>query len=120
MSTEGVVPALLLEKPENMEKLVQKTKNDRLIELNYIDMPLVHCFKSDICLEYFTNLGNTDQLDIFDSVVVKKQISFVWGELKHYIILKTFIPYIIFLSLYTAYSFHFSIYYVNEESSSTD
>jgi hypothetical protein len=40
--------------------------------------------------------------------------------LKHYIILKTFIPYIIFLSLYTAYSFHFSIYYVNEESSSTD
>jgi len=60
LTTEGVVPAHLLEKPENMEKLIELTKNDRLIELFYIDMPLVHSFNSDICKEYFSNLGATD------------------------------------------------------------
>jgi hypothetical protein len=59
MNTEGVVPAHLLEKPHNMEKLIEKTKNYRLIEINYIDMPLVHSFKSDLCQDYFANLGNT-------------------------------------------------------------
>lgn len=60
MPTEGVVPAHLLEKPENMEKLIELTKNDKLIEIFYIDVPLVHSFRTEYCQEYFANLGNTD------------------------------------------------------------
>jgi uncharacterized membrane protein len=40
----------------------------------------------------------------------------VWGKLMPYIIMKTFIPYIVYLSLFTAYTFNYSLYYVNEES----
>jgi hypothetical protein len=67
-------------------------------------LPEIHSFIEDRSSEFFTVLSNVKSLDIFSNEVIKAIIDFKWPLVKEYTVKFLFIPFMIYLATFIAFS----------------
>ena len=79
-----------------------KIMND--ISVKIIDIPEIHGFSTDTGGKFFDSLAEIDNLNLFLNPVVKSTIDYKWPLVRFYTILWLFIPFLIQLGAFIAFS----------------
>lgn len=74
------------------------------ISTKIIDIPDIHGFNTHSGIPFFNSLARIDNLDIFLNKVVKAAIDYKWPIVRKYTIIFLFIPFMIQLCVFIAFS----------------
>lgn len=78
-------------------------------------MPKIHTMTESIAQEFMESLADTEDLEIFDSKVVRRLIEYKWPLVREHTIKKLFVPFALFLAFYVVYmNYIFYLRYENE------
>lgn len=69
---------------------------ERPIRVELVDMPRVYHYDDPLCDEFFGQLADTDQYDVFSQKSIQKMIEFNYPLVKKWTIKKLFIPFVMF------------------------
>jgi len=108
----SVAPFWLL--PRDMQKILQPAPIEQEIRLEFVDIPNIHCYDSEMGDNFFAALAGTDEMEIFEKKAIKRVIELKWPLTREYTIKRLFFPFVLFLSYYLIYMNW--IFYMREES----
>lgn len=99
----GIVSGKLWEQENLFKRLYKSSATECEVQVHYIDIPKVYCLGQGVCEDFFSALGESEQLEIFDVTTVKKMIDFNWPSIQKVIVWKQVLPFTFQLFLFLLY-----------------
>ncbi|CDW71887.1 wd-40 repeat protein [Stylonychia lemnae] len=88
---------------DDVEKKLMETRKEgdesmveRPIRVQFVDLPNVYHYDDPICDEFFGQLADTDQYDVFARKGIQKMIEFNYPLVKSWTIKRLFVPFVMF------------------------
>ena len=69
-----------------------------------IDVPAIHSYQEEVGDEFFEALANSKKIDIFTHKSIQAMIDYRWALAKEYTIKILFVPFLLYLLTFLAYS----------------
>ncbi len=78
---------------EIKSKMLKENEVEADIKLEFIDLPMIHCYGQETADAIIDALAKTDQIDLFNNKVIQILLDYKWSLTKKYTLWQLFVPF---------------------------
>lgn len=92
------------------QKIVRRDVVESEINLQYFDVAMLHQFDQPLCNEFYSALGDTGDMQIFENKGIRMLIEYRWPLVREYVKKRLFVPFVVFLASVSLFMSTFYLY----------